>query len=145
MGFRSLLCRVIFYAVFLTTFGCQSPDVKGDNGSTRGSHPIAGNPKAAFWTVQRRGANFFNNADSLERFEAAKAISIDLVRLAPNKWLNGRPPRERGDFLLRLRDAYESLIESDVAALRRVLDDAERAGVKVVVTMLSLPGHRWSQ
>ena len=98
-----------------------------------------------FWSTQRRGTNVFSELERRERFEAARAFGIQFVRLAPNKWLNGRPADKRGDFLIGRPGAFTHVDQQDVAYLRRVLDDADATGIKVVLTMLSLPGARWSQ
>ena len=100
---------------------------------------------ASFWEEQKKGANLFNETERAERFQMASQIGLDFVRLAPNKWLNGRPEGQRGDFLLGPPDAYQGLIAPDLAYLRQVLDWAEAAGQKVVLTMLSLPCNRWRQ
>ena len=102
-------------------------------------------PRIDFWNVQRRGANLFDQVERQERLAAAHAAGMSFVRLAPNKWLNGRPDRERGDFLLGPRDAFTGIPPRDLARLRDVLDQADAAGLKVVLTMLSLPGGRWRQ
>lgn len=98
-----------------------------------------------FWDVQRKGANFFPNNPRPERFQDAAKAGIVIARLAVNKWLNGRPPAELGDFLLGPKDRYSGIVGKDLTYLVRVLDDADRAGLKVVLTMLSLPGSRWLQ
>jgi endoglucanase len=105
----------------------------------------AAESKIGFWDVPRHGANFFNNVELKERFVAARAVGVEFVRLAPNKWLNGRPESRRGDFLLGPPETFSRLDTNDVALLRRVLDDAHAANLKVVLTMLSLPGSRWRQ
>ena len=101
--------------------------------------------KMAYWGTPRQGANFFNEVESAERFAAARQAGIQFVRLAPNKWLNGRPAAERGDFLLGRPGKFTALHPGDLARLRQVLDDAEAAKIKIVLTMLSLPGSRWKQ
>ena len=42
--------------------------------------------RLSFWDVQRRGANFFNEVETRDRFRAAKAAGIEWVRLVPDKW-----------------------------------------------------------
>jgi endoglucanase len=103
----------------------------------------AAEPKIAFWDAPRHGANFFNNVELKERFMAARKAGVEFVRLAPNKWLNGRPSSRRGDFLLGRPERFSRLDTNDLALLLRVLDDAHTANLKVVLTMLSLPGSRW--
>ncbi|MCP3925380.1 MAG: glycoside hydrolase family 5 protein [Desulfobacterales bacterium] len=101
--------------------------------------------KAAFWNEQRKGTNFFNNIETLERFQAAKKAGIEVVRLAPNKWLNGRTKSGLGDFLIGDAPTNSTPIQKDVDYLITVLDKAQQADIKVVLTMLSLPGNRWTQ
>lgn len=109
------------------------------------SSALSASEKIDFWDSQRNGANFFNNHEKLERFEAAKGIGIEVVRLAPNKWLNGRSEDELGDFLIGSNSENTVPVKEDVDYLISVLDDAEKSGIKVVLTMLSLPGNRWTQ
>jgi endoglucanase len=101
--------------------------------------------KISYWDSPRRGANFFNDVESPDRFQAAKAFGIELVRLAPNKWLNGRKIDCAGDFLIGPIHGFKVIDPKDVKLLTEVLDDAQNAKVKIVVTMLSLPGSRWGQ
>lgn len=101
--------------------------------------------KIGYWNVQRKGANFFNNHERFERFNIAKKFGIEIVRLAPNKWLNGRPQKELGDFLIGSSSNNTIPIQKDVNYLKTILDDANKAGVKVILTLLSLPGNRWNQ
>ena len=101
--------------------------------------------KLDYWSQQRRGANFFNDVETAARFRAARAAGIEVVRLSPSKWLAGRAPSERGDFLIGARSGYTGVNQGDVTFLKGVLRDAEQAGLKVVLTLLSLPGARWGQ
>ncbi|KAG0739643.1 hypothetical protein G6F24_017270 [Rhizopus arrhizus] len=66
-------------------------------------------------------------------FEALRATGATWVRLVPDKWKaqGGR------DFLIGNADDYQGLVAADLATLRRVLDDANAAGLKVVLTPLS--------
>ncbi|MEK6624922.1 MAG: hypothetical protein AABY86_08140, partial [Bdellovibrionota bacterium] len=98
-----------------------------------------------FWDVQRKGANFFSNIPTADRFKDASKAGIVIARLAGNKWLNGRPESELGNFLLGPKDQYTEIVDKDLKYLLKVLDDANRAGLKIVFTMLSLPGSRWLQ
>ena len=93
-----------------------------------------------YWARPRRGANFFNQVETRERFAAAAAAGIEFVRLAPDKW-----PGSGRDFLLGDADAFRGVPPADLAKLRRALDDAAATSRKVVLTMLSLPGARWRQ
>lgn len=101
--------------------------------------------KISFWDNQRKGTNFFNLVETRERFKAARQFGVQVVRLAPNKWLNGRDSAELGDFIIGRPGQFKTVNAKDVALLKQVLDDAEAEGIKVVITMLSLPGNRWTQ
>ena len=96
--------------------------------------------KADFWKQQRRGANCFNKAITTNYFESARAAGIEFLRLAPDKWL----PHQK-DFLIGNADHFESIDTNDLRELKRVLDQAHGVGMKIVLTMISLPGARWRQ
>src|SRR5215203_2355997 len=107
------------------------------------SSPVAGedaDSALAFWCVQRRGANCQNVRVAPEYWRAARAAGIDFIRLIPDGW-----PSTSRDFLIGIADAFDTLNVADLAVLRRVLDDADSSGVRVVLTMFSLPGARWRQ
>ena len=107
--------------------------------------PFAPGPLAAelmpFWSTTQRGANSFNRLPpSQAYFDALAGTGATWVRLAYDKWHSqGR------DFLLGNADTYDRLNSDDLATLRAALDRAHRAGLKVVITPLSLPLMRWSQ
>ena len=94
----------------------------------------------SFWDQQRKGANFFNAVPSRERIEAAGEAGIEFIRLVPNKWKSTRP-----DFLLGDAGEFRALVEQDLSRVRQFLDDANEAGLKVVLSTLNLPGSRWRQ
>ena len=100
---------------------------------------------AEFWNKPRSGTNFFNELEQEVRFKMAHEQGIQLVRLAPNKWLNGRDKKFRGDFLLGRSGNFQGIPADDLKYLRSILDIANKHKVKVVLTMLSLPGNRWAQ
>ena len=102
--------------------------------------PAAAADALAFWDAPRRGANCQRRAVAPEYWRAAAAAGLEFVRLLPDAW----PSRGR-DFLIGDASRFAALDEADLAVLVRALDDAERAGVKVVLGMLSLPGARWKQ
>ena len=95
---------------------------------------------SSFWERPRRGANCQNRKVGPEYWQAAAGAGLEFIRLLPNAW-----PAAGRDFLLGSADHFESIDERDFAALSRALDDADRARMKVVLTMLSLPGARWRQ
>jgi len=95
-----------------------------------------------FWSQPQRGGNSFNEQPpDRAYFDALRATGATWVRLTPDKWRSagGR------DFLMGNADRYQGLVPADVAILRRVLDDADAAGIKVVLVPLSLPLLRWKQ
>ena len=54
-------------------------------------------------------------------------------------------PAEGRDFLIGNADNFKAINETDLSLLIKALDEAERNGIKVVLTMVSLPGARWKQ
>lgn len=97
----------------------------------------------AFWDAPQHGSNSFNEAvPDAEYFRALRNYGATWVRLSFSGW---KPARGSGDFLFGSLDDYHRLVPEDLATLRRVLDLAHAAGLKVVVTPLSLPGARWIQ
>lgn len=103
------------------------------------SNAPAANEKLAFWDVQRKGANGgATNPD--EWFKAAANAGIEFVRLAPVTWeAQGR------DFLLGDADNFTAIHEPDYVQLKNALDFAHRHGIKIELTMFSLPGARYRQ
>jgi hypothetical protein len=96
--------------------------------------------RLSFWDTQRRGANFFNEVETRERFRAAREAGLEWVRLVPDKWTG----RHR-DFLIGDAGNFRGLVPEDLAHLKKVLGWAESEGVPVVTGMLNLPGCRWVQ
>ena len=104
------------------------------------AHAVENSSAGEFWREPRVGANLFNRQESAARIHAAAELGVDFVRLAPDKWRGaGR------DFLIGDADGYTGIPPSDLSELARVLDAASTSGVRVVLTMLSLPGARWRQ
>lgn len=101
---------------------------------------LAGVP-IRFWDSPQYGGNSFNRLPpTLGYFKALKGYGATWVRLSYDKW----QPQQR-DFLLGSADRYTGLMPADLAALNATLDRAHAAGLKVVITPLSLPGMRWAQ
>jgi hypothetical protein len=96
--------------------------------------------RLSFWSIQRRGANFFNEVETRERFRAAREAGLEWVRLVPDKWKGARR-----DFLIGDAGEFQGLVPEDLAHLEEVLGWAEAEGMPVVIGMLSLPGCRWVQ
>jgi endoglucanase len=93
--------------------------------------------KMAYWSTQRRGANYGPMRVRPDVFPAGAAAGIEFLRLHPDSL----PPGQR-DFLIGDADAYQALNKKDLETLRSIQDESERHGVKIVLTMFSLPGHR---
>lgn len=96
--------------------------------------------KIDYWNVQRKGTNYFNQTPSADWFIAAKEVGIQFARLAPDKW-----ECEKRDFLIQDADSFTAISYHDLEALKIVLDHAQDNDVKVVLSLLSLPGSRWKQ
>jgi endoglucanase len=98
--------------------------------------------KRDFWKVQRAGANCFNIELDETWFQAARKNHIQFVRLAYSKWKSSAGSR---DFLLGDADHYTGIPNADLVQLVSRLDMANKYGIKVIITPLSLPGGRWAQ
>ena len=96
--------------------------------------------KMSYWSQQRKGANCANRDVEPEYWQAAAEVGIEFIRLAPDSWRT----TER-DFLIGSADSFTTIVEDDFVTLERVLADAHAQGVRVVLTMFSLPGARWVQ
>ncbi len=94
----------------------------------------------SFWETPRHGANCQTRGVTPAYWTAAREAGLAFVRLLPNAW-----PASRRDFLIGDADHFTALEERDLERLRAALDDAHRAGVPVVLGMISLPGARWRQ
>lgn len=101
---------------------------------------IEANPKLAFWDEQRKGANGGAEDGSPEWFEAAHTTGIEYIRLSPTSMKS-----DSRDFLMGDADAFFGIPERDLEMLVEVLDLADEAGIKIVLTTFSLPGRRWRQ
>ena len=102
-----------------------------------GNGSAAGNSKWEFWSEQRKGANAFNERMTEKWFAAAADLGLEFVRMTPDWW-----KADERDFLLGNSSKFEKINEADFAELKRVLDLAEKHGVKIVLSMVSLPGAR---
>lgn len=95
----------------------------------------------SFWDKPQHGGNSFNRLPPDQTyFDALKDYGASWVRLSYDKW----KPAKR-DFLIGDADHYEGIPASDLATLKATLDRADKAGLKVVITPLSLPAMRWAQ
>lgn len=101
---------------------------------------MAETAKIDFWSAPRKGANMMNQVQTEADLAAAAALGIQFIRLAPDKWKSGAR-----DFLIGDADHYAGLVPQDLAQLKKVLGWAADHHLKIVLTMLSLPGDRWKQ
>lgn len=106
---------------------------------------LAGSANAAdlmtFWDKPQHGGNSFNRLPPDETyFKALAGYGATWVRLSYDKW----KPAKR-DYLIGDADKYDGIPVGDLKTLRQTLDDADKAGLKVVIAPLSLPGMRWAQ
>lgn len=103
--------------------------------------PAFGADQIRFWDRQQRGANSFNGRPpGPAYFRALRGYGASWVRLAYDKW-----PGARRDFLIGDADRFEGIPPADLRTLRETLDHAHAAGLRVVISPLSLPGARWVQ
>jgi hypothetical protein len=109
--------------------------------------PAWGADSIAFWNVQQRGANCFNETPpGADYFKALRGYGATWVRLTFSKWPSASTQGDlAGDFLFGSLDEYRSLVSADLETLRGVLDLAHAAGLRVVLVPLELPGARWRQ
>ncbi len=105
-------------------------------------HASAGmsDERLAFWSKQRKGANGDGGKDPEDWFRSAGELGLQFVRLSPVTW-----PSAGRDFLLGNADDFTGIEPTDLKKLKQVLDIAEKHGVKIVLTMFSLPGARYRQ
>lgn len=96
--------------------------------------------KLDFWNQQRKGANGMDWHEPDAWMKAAADAGIEVVRLSTATW-----PSKSKDPLLGDADNFAELDRGDLEKLLHVLDLADQHGVKIVLTMFSLPGARWSQ
>ena len=94
-------------------------------------------PKMDYWRTQRRGANSFTPQYKPDYFKAAKEAGIEFIRFGPNQL----PSAER-DFLFGDMENFTEINSRDLACLKDILDDAHSYGIKIILTMFELPGHR---
>ncbi|MCG7489192.1 glycoside hydrolase family 5 protein [Vibrio sp. Of14-4] len=95
----------------------------------------------SFWDTPQHGANVFNRMPATEKlYPDLKAYNATWVRLAYDKWES-----DHRDFLIGNADDYQGLVPQDLNVLINEVNKAGKAGLKVVITPLSLPFMRWSQ
>ena len=92
--------------------------------------------RMAYWSVQRSGANYGPVRLRPADLQAAANAGIDFLRLRDSLRSTSR------DFLIGDADRYQGISERDLQLLRAFLDGAHGRGLKIVLTMFSLPGFR---
>jgi hypothetical protein len=107
------------------------------------AQPAQAQDGMGYWeSKQRLGANsFLHKPPSQDYFEAFAEYGGEWVRITWTKWDSA----SGGTFLIGDPSNYTGLVLEDVAILKAVVAGADRAGLKVVFTPLSLPGAVWSQ
>ncbi|WVT76667.1 cellulase family glycosylhydrolase (plasmid) [Sinorhizobium chiapasense] len=94
-----------------------------------------------FWDKPQHGGNSFNRLPPDEPyFKALAGYGATWVRLSYDKW----KPAKR-DYLIGDADEYAGIPAADLETLKATLNRADKAGLKVVIAPLSLPGMRWAQ
>ncbi len=91
-----------------------------------------------YWLVQKKGANFFMEQYSPEYFINAKKMGLQYIRFGPNSL-----PATEKDFLIGDLDNFETMNMDDLEILLKILDDAYRNDIAIVLTMFELPGQRY--
>lgn len=89
----------------------------------------------AFWSEQRRGANFFNEIETEQRIADAASAGLEFIRLTPSKWRDEAGQGLFGD----LTTPYEGLNPALTTHLIAMLDAAQTHDIKVVLTLLDMP------
>ncbi|WP_077963423.1 glycoside hydrolase family 5 protein [Ensifer adhaerens] len=103
--------------------------------------PAAAADLITFWDKPQHGGNSFNRLPPDDAyFKALAGYGATWVRLSYDKWT----PAGR-DYLIGNADKYEGIPAADLKTLKETLDRADKAGLKVVIAPLSLPGMRWAQ
>ncbi len=101
----------------------------------------ATNPKIKYWQKNTHsGANIFNREITPDIYTAAESYNINFFRIAFDKF-----PTESRDFLIGDADDYTGLNKKDLIRVKKVLNKCSEHNIKVIITMLSLPGSRWKQ
>jgi endoglucanase len=141
---KFLLVFAIIGMISFTMIGCSF------NTGDKVNKPT--HSKIDFWNTPRKGANFMNSTSLQDSYQMASNDKIQFIRLAPDKWAKDRaflfedkPDRSGRDFLMGNADQYQGLVKADLEMLKKDLDIAQSVNMKVVITMLSLPGDRWRQ
>lgn len=94
--------------------------------------------KMEFWLEQKKGSNFFMEQYRPEYFAEVKKVGIQYIRFGPNLL-----PASEKDFLIGDLDDFKSINKEDLATLVKILDDAYRNDIAIVLAMFELPGHRY--
>jgi hypothetical protein len=104
--------------------------------STSAATPAAGTDKMNYWSVQRRGANYGPIRLRRDDLRAAAEKGIEFFRLRDSLQSASK------NFLIGSADRYQGIPAADIQQLRNILDEIDKAGLKVVFVMFSLPGSR---
>ena len=128
-----------YLIVFITGCFNGSVQIKQTNKSK-----IIASEKIRFWDQQRKGTNGNGGEEKNEGycnpekwFEAAAKCGFEYIRLNLVSWKG-----EDRDFLIGDADNYKGIPDQDFIKLKERLDIAHKYNLKIVLTMMSLPGHR---
>jgi hypothetical protein len=90
-----------------------------------------------YWDFPRHGTTLAGTGLSEAKLEGVKARGHRLFSLIPNGW-----PSAQKDFLIADADDFKRLMPADLETLLAALVKVDRAGLRVIVSMRSLPGAR---
>jgi hypothetical protein len=136
-GLRGL--AIIFSALLICLFvACAKSEPPPQS-----TEETAPNSTMDYWDAkQRMGTNSFNNKPpSQQYFDAFAEYGGEWVRISWTKWESA----SGGAFLMNDPSNYKSLVQEDLALLKKVVARAKASGLKVVLTPLTLPGAIWTQ
>ncbi len=133
----------MFFALSLSIWSCRSipekvyiPDT--DISGQLSEKESETSEKMNFWNSPKKGANYLPSNYNSEYFKAAADAGIQYIRLGPNLL-----PADDKDFLIGDLDNYQAINKTDLEVLLDILDDAEKSGIAVILTMFELPGHKY--
>ena len=134
---------LMLFAISLSILSCRSIPEKvnfldeDDSAYQTGTESEA-SEKMKYWNSPKKGANYLPSNYNSEYFKSAAEAGIQYIRLGPNLL-----PADDKDFLIGDLDSYQAINKTDLEVLLDILDDAEKSGIAVILTMFELPGHRY--
>lgn len=101
---------------------------------------IAPQDRLEFWKTQKKGANGNMSKFRPEWFQAAADAGLQFIRFNVTFL-----PADDRDFLIGNADNFKKINRTDLRLLKKVLNEAEKHELKIIVAMFSLPGCRTSR